>query len=98
MNEESKNDKIKSIEYDRDKANKSFNEFFEKDSSIISDLFFGIKLITKTCRNCSMTQYSCKYIKAIPLNVEKIIFSELFFLLLINLFLILKELLRLRLS
>ena len=70
--EDKENDKIKAIEYDRDKANKSFNEFFEKDSSIISDLFFGIKLITKTCRNCSMTQYSCKYIKAIPLNVEKI--------------------------
>lgn len=71
--EEKENDKIRAIEYDRDKANKSFNEFFEKDRSTISDLFFGIKLITKTCRNCSMTQYSCKYIKAIPLKVEKII-------------------------
>ena len=70
--EEKENDKIRAIEYDRDKANKSFNEFFEKDRSTISDLFFGIKLIIKTCKNCSMTQYSCKYIKAIPLNVEKI--------------------------
>ena len=70
--DERENNKIKAIEYDRDKANKSFNEFFVKDSSTISELFFGIKLITKTCRNCSMTQYSCKYIKAIPLKVEKI--------------------------
>ena len=70
--EEKENDKIKAIEYDGDKANKSFNEFFVKDRSLISDLFFGIKLITKTCKNCSMTQYSCKYVRAIPLNVEKI--------------------------
>ena len=70
--EEKDNDKIRAIEYDRDKAYKSFNDFFIEDRSIISDLFFGIKLIKKTCRNCSMTQYNCKYIRAIPLNVEKI--------------------------
>ena len=75
--EESKNDKIKSIEYDRDKAHQSFNKFYKKDRSVISDLFFGKKLIIKTCKNCNMTEYNYKYLKAIPLNLINIISEEI---------------------
>lgn len=70
--EKKENNKIKAIEYDSDNAYNSFKEFCERDRSLISDLFFGIKLIKKTCKNCSMTQYKFRYIKAIPLNIQNI--------------------------
>ena len=60
---------IKAPEYDRKKAIQYFREFRDKDKSIISDLFFGNKLIIKNCRNCNMTQYDCRYLKVIPLDI-----------------------------
>jgi len=75
--EESKNSKNKSIEYDREKAHQSFKKFYKKDRSVISDLFFGKKLIIKTCKNCNMTEYNYKYLKAIPLNLINIISEEI---------------------
>ena len=60
---------IKAPEYDREKAIQYFREFSEKDKSIISDLFFGNKLIIKKCTNCNMTQYDCRYLKVIPLDI-----------------------------
>jgi hypothetical protein len=41
------NKSIKAIEYDKDKAIQYFIDFAKKDSSIISDNFFGTKLINK---------------------------------------------------
>ena len=60
---------IKAPEYDRKKAIQYFREFRDKDKSIISDLFFGTKLIIKNCRYCNMTQYDCRYLKVIPLDI-----------------------------
>ena len=71
------NDRNKQIEYDRGKAHQSFNKFYKKDRSVISDLFFGNKLIIKTCKNCNMTEYNYKYLKAIPLNLINIISEEI---------------------
>ena len=64
--------KIIAVEYDYQKALKSFIEFEKNDSSYISDLFFGRKLIIKYCKNCKMTQYINKYLKIINLNVKNI--------------------------
>ena len=75
--EKEDNNKIKTIEYDREKVHQSFNKFYKKDRSVISDLFFGKKLIIKTCKKCNMTEYNCKYIKAIPLNLINIISEEI---------------------
>jgi ubiquitin C-terminal hydrolase len=75
--EEKENNKIKPIEYDREKARQSFNKFYKKDRSVISDLFFGRKLIIKTCKNCNMTEYNYKYLRAIPLNLINIVSEEI---------------------
>jgi hypothetical protein len=64
------NKSIKAIEYDKDKAIQYFKDFCQKDKSIISELFFGTKLIIKNCRGCNMTQYDCRYLKVIPLDIR----------------------------
>lgn len=61
---------IKAIEYDKDKEIQYFMDFRKKDYSIISQLFFGTKLIIKNCRACNMTQYDCRYLKVIPLDIR----------------------------
>lgn len=66
------NKTIKAVEYDQQKAIKYNNDFREKDKSIISELFFGNKLIIKKCRNCNMTLYDCRYLKVIPLDIRNI--------------------------
>jgi len=66
------NKTIKAVEYDREKAIKYNDDFREKDKSIISELFFGNKLITKKCKNCNMTLYDCRYLKVIPLDIRNI--------------------------
>ena len=75
--DENKVDKIKPIEYDRDKAHQSFNKFCKKDKTYISEIFFGKKLIIKNCTNCNMTGYNYKYLKAIPLNLVNITSEEI---------------------
>lgn len=64
------NKSIKAIEYDKDKAIQYFKDFAQKDSSIISEMFFGTKLIIKNCRACNMTQYDCRYLKVVPLDIR----------------------------
>ena len=71
-NEDEEENKINAVEYDYQKALNSFKEFEIKDSSPISELFFGRKLIIKNCKNCQMIQYSFKYLKAINLNIKNI--------------------------
>ena len=70
--EEKEIGKNKEIDFDKDIAHQSFNKFYKKDRSIIRDLFFGVKLIKKTCKFCGITEYNYKYLKVVPLNVEQI--------------------------
>ena len=63
---------IKAIEYDKDKAIQYFMDFRKKDCSIVSELFFGTKLIIKNCRACNMTQYDYRYLKVIPLDIRNL--------------------------
>ena len=69
-NEENKG--IKAVEYNKEAAIQNFNDFRKNDITIINDLFFGNKLIIKNCRTCNMTQYDCKYLKVIPLNIKNL--------------------------
>ena len=64
------NKSIKAIEYDKDKAIQYFIDFAKKDCSNISEMFFGTKLIIKNCRACNMTQYDCRYLKVVPLDIR----------------------------
>jgi ubiquitin C-terminal hydrolase len=70
--EEKEIGKNKEIDFDKDIAHQSFNKFYKKDRSIIRDLFFGVKLIKKTCKFCGITEYNYEYLKVVPLNVEQI--------------------------
>ena len=63
-------DNIKAPEYDKNKAYKVFNDFIQNDNSIISDLFFGEKLIQKYCNNCQLERYLYKYLEIISLNLN----------------------------
>ena len=71
-NNHEENIMIQSVEYDRERALGYFKEFRTRDESIISELFFGTKLITKYCKKCQMTQYICKYLRFIPLYINNI--------------------------
>ena len=71
-NEEDYNPRIKAAEYDQNKAHISFKEFIQNDKSLISDLFFGEKLIQKYCKNCQLEQYIYKYLKFIKLDLKSI--------------------------
>ena len=64
--------KIKSAEFNKDNALKTFKTLSDKDKSYISENFYGIKSIVKTCQECKMTQYSYNYLKAIPLNIKEL--------------------------
>ena len=66
------NTAIKSAEMNRENAFKSFKIFKQKDRSIISDKFFGIKLIEKKCKNCNLTNFVYKYLKTIEIDVENV--------------------------
>lgn len=69
-NDEGDGSKIKSAEINRENAFNLFKRFSQKDKSIISEDFFGIKLIEKKCKTCNITNYSFKYLKLIEINVE----------------------------
>ena len=69
-NDEGDGSKIKSAEINRENAFNLFKRFSQKDKSIISEDFFGIKLIEKKCKTCNITNYSFKYLKVIEINVE----------------------------
>ena len=69
-NEDDNNQGIKAPEYDQNKAYISFKEFIQNDKSLISDLFFGEKLIQKLCNNCQLEQYVYKYLKYIKLDLK----------------------------
>ena len=64
--------KIKSAEMNRENAFKLFKQFMKKDRSIISEKFFGIKLIEKKCKNCNLTKFLFKYLKTITIGVSDI--------------------------
>lgn len=64
--------KIKSSEINRENAFKSFKQFMIKDKSIISDDFFGIKLIEKKCKNCHITNFLYQYLKVLEIKVDDI--------------------------
>ena len=64
--------KIKSADMNRDNAFKSFKQFMKKDRTIISEKFFGIKLIEKKCKNCNLTKFLFKYLKTITIGVSDI--------------------------
>ena len=70
-NEEDDSD-IKTDEKNRENAFKSFKKFMQKDKSIISDKFFGIKLIEKKCKNCNIANFLFKYLKTIEIDVKDV--------------------------
>ena len=59
-----------SAEINDETALEIFNKFAEEDETIISELYYGKKLITKYCGKCKMTQYSYIYQRAIPLDLK----------------------------
>ena len=63
---------IKTDEKNRENAFKSFKKFMQKDKSIISDKFFGIKLIEKKCKNCNIANFLFKYLKTIEIDVKDV--------------------------
>lgn len=63
-------DNIRAPEYEKNKAYQVFNEFLQNDKSIISDLFFGEKLIQKYCNNCQLERYLYKYLEFISLDLK----------------------------
>ena len=71
-NEEEKENQNKAAEINEENAFVLFKNFMEKDKSFISENFFGIKLITKTCQTCNMSQYNFKYMKTIKINIVDI--------------------------
>ena len=64
-----KENKNKSAEINKENAFLSFKRFMDKDKSFISENFFGIKLISKKCQTCHMTQYLFKYMRAIEIII-----------------------------
>ena len=68
-NEEEKENQNKAAEINEENAFLLFKNFMDKDKSFISENFFGMKLITKTCQTCNMSQYNFKYLKTIKINI-----------------------------
>ena len=64
--------KIKSAEINKENAENLFKQFIEKDKSYISEKFYGIKSIEKTCKECKMSHYIYKYLKTIPIKIKDI--------------------------
>lgn len=69
--EEEQNNRIKAAEINKENALNSFLDFTKSDESFISKNFFGIKLISKKCNSCHMTQYVFKYLKSIKINITE---------------------------
>ena len=59
------------MEVDEDKACTSFKKKMEKNRSEISYLFYGERLIRRTCSNCKLENYKYQYLKMIPINASK---------------------------
>ena len=68
-NEEEKENQNKAAEINEENAFLLFKNFMDKDKSFISENFFGMKLIIKTCQTCNMSQYNFKYLKTIKINI-----------------------------
>ena len=68
-NENEEND-VLSAQINRENALNLFNNFKNKDKSFISENFFGIKSIEKSCLECKMTLYLFKYLKSIPIKIS----------------------------
>ena len=68
-NEEEKENQNKAAEINEENAFLLFKNFMDNDKSFISENFFGIKLITKTCQVCNISQYLFKYMKSIKINI-----------------------------
>ena len=59
------------MEVDVDKAKSSFKKKMEKNRSEISDLFYGERLIKKTCSNCRLENYKYENLKMISIDTSK---------------------------
>ena len=70
--EEEKENLNKGAEINKENAFLLFKNFMDNDKSFISENFFGIKLITKTCQVCNISQYLFKYMKSIKINIVDI--------------------------
>ena len=57
------NKEIQSAEINDEQAKKVFEQNLENDKSIISELFYGKKYISKYCKICKMSFYSYEYQK-----------------------------------
>ena len=68
-NEEEKENQNKAAEINEENAFLLFKNLMDKDKSFISENFFGMKLIIKTCQTCNMSQYNFKYLKTIKINI-----------------------------
>ena len=60
--EEEKENLNKGAEINKENAFLLFKNFMDNDKSFISENVFGIKLITKTCQVCNLSQYLFKLI------------------------------------
>ena len=67
--DDEQNNYIKSAEINKENAAKLFKDFMANDKSYISENFFGVKLLSKKCQSCHMTQYLYKYLKAVQINI-----------------------------
>ena len=67
--DDEQNNYIKSAEINKENAAKLFKDFMANDKSYISENFFGVKLLSKKCQSCHMTQYLYKYLKAVKINI-----------------------------
>ena len=63
-------DDTPSVNINTEVAKKLFEEKAENEKSIISDLYFGRKQISKFCKNCKMTQFSYNYQKTIVIDLD----------------------------
>lgn len=59
-----------STEINNEAALEIFNKFANEDKTLISELYYGIKQITKYCQKCKMTRYSYIYQRAILLDLN----------------------------
>ena len=54
-------DKIQSAEINKENALVLFKKYMAQDKSYISENFYGVKLIEKSCPDCNMRNYLYKY-------------------------------------
>jgi hypothetical protein len=65
-------DKIQSAEINKENALVLFKKYMAQDKSYISENFYGVKLIEKSCPDCNMRNYLYKYLKTIPIKIMDI--------------------------